>query len=85
MKTKILFILMLLVSSCDKKALESYPKAENGVEVELVVTHNGCNIYRFMDSRYVYFSDCSQNFKQSYTETCGKNCTRTIKRETLGL
>jgi len=81
---KSLLVLLILIG-CSKAPISSKETNNKNIKVELLFTHNGCNIYRFTDERHVYFSDCSQNFKTSHSESCGKNCTRTVDRQTIGL
>lgn len=72
---KYLIILALLLNGCVKAAQESAKDGE--FEIETLFTKDGCTLYRFNDAgRYVYFTNCSGS--THYSETCGKNCSRSV-------
>jgi hypothetical protein len=56
-----------------------------GVDVGLLVHHEGVRVYRFYDAgRYHYYAvggDVPAGTFASWSETCGKNCNRTIVYE----
>ena len=74
MKYLIILSLALLVA-CQKT-----PESAKGVgafNVERLFEVDGCIVYRFQDDRTVYFTKCDGiKSNTSYTENCGKNCTR---------
>ena len=76
MFNKFIILSLLLLGACGKSAINSEIK-ENGIEVELIIEHNGCRVYRFYDGRKVYYTDCSST---TYQYDCGKNC---VKNETV--
>jgi hypothetical protein len=52
-------------------------KAEMRVP-QLLSEADGCKVYRFVDDGTHYFTRCGEqvNTERHYTESCGKNCTR---------
>lgn len=69
-------ILLALLAGC-KEAPESSKHVGN-FKVEKLFEVDGCTVYRFYDDRTVYFTNCGNKPTTSYTESCGKNCTRTM-------
>jgi len=74
-----IFIMLMaacMLAGCYKDAEETRP-AGNGYEVERLFTHDGCTVYRFMDSNYRYFARCENATASTSTRNnCGKSCTR---------
>lgn len=68
-------IALLFIASCSKPP-ETTHSAGLEFKVDKLFTIDGCTVYRFEDSRTVYFTNCSGSTK--YSETCGKNCTRDV-------
>lgn len=81
---KQLFALMVLaLAGCVEGAPPVEATATNNPEVPvaLLFTHDGCRVYRFVDAgRYRYFANCpaQDTITAEWSETCGKNCTRTV-------
>lgn len=77
---KYLLFLVLIIVGCESKKVTpvEVTGAKDNFEVVKLFTHDGCTVYRFYDSRYRYFTNCSGKTMTEYTETCGKNCTSTI-------
>lgn len=71
----------LLLTGCAKEPVSTARTDNGGINVELLFTHEGCRVYRFYDSRYHYFTDCRGSVVSTWTENCGKNCTRTLEEE----
>lgn len=69
---KILFILLIVgLFSCVKQAQESTANGE--FVVELLFTHDSCNVYRFKDGgRLIYWSNCNGNIHYNYSTSGGK-------------
>lgn len=69
---------MLLLAGCQKNP-ESTTHVGNDFKVQKLFEVDGCTVYRFHDDRTVYFTKCDGvRSNTSYTESCGKGCTRTI-------
>lgn len=57
------------------------------VPIGLLLEHDGCKVYRFVDAgRYRYLSKCenvtNSSVSSQYTESCGKSCSRVVSDET---
>lgn len=76
----LIVIIALALAGCEKKA-ESAERVNSQFTVEKLFTNNGCTIYRFYDGRNHYYSDCRGSVSNSWTERCGKGCTRTIDED----
>ena len=48
--------------------------------VRKLFTTDGCTVYRFYDSNYVYFTNCPGSTQHQVS--CGKNCWRPEKVDT---
>ena len=57
--------------------LNDQQKAEMRVP-RLISESDGCRVYKFVDDGTHYFTRCGEqvNTERHYTESCGKNCTR---------
>jgi len=57
--------------------LNDQQKAEMRVP-RLMSESDGCRVYKFVDDGTHYFTRCGEqvNTERHYTESCGKNCTR---------
>lgn len=69
----VLFVAVLCIFSCLKHPLRVENSSNPNLKVELLLEHDDCKIYRFMDSNWVYFTKCGET---SNLVSCGKNCTR---------
>jgi hypothetical protein len=73
-----LCLLALLVGCDGGRAPELSQPVGHGYEVERLFTHEGCTVYRFMErGGYRYFTNCSGS--TSWTQSCGKNCSRPVE------
>lgn len=55
--------------------------------VERLFTHDGCTVYRFRDNgdrRYFTRCDGAASAEASWSESCGKSCTRMMQIPTGG-
>ena len=79
MKPLASLLVILLLAACGKEALETRRQVENGVEVGLLFTNDGCNIWRFEDAgRYRYYADCgsiSSSYQETRVRSTGKTTT----------
>jgi len=64
---------MVCLTACQKPA-ESSATVGRDFKVEKLFTYEGCTVYRFLDDRRVYYTNC-QGSTQS---DCGKNCEQTV-------
>lgn len=62
---------ILALGGCKKQA-ESSVTTGAGFQVEKLFTTDGCTVYRFYDSAYRYFTNCSGS---TYGDTGGKSPT----------
>lgn len=77
----ILIISALALAGCYKQS-ESSAHAGVDFEVDRLFTHDGCTVYRFWDGAgRRYFARCegASSAGTTWTETCGKNCTRSVE------
>ena len=68
--------LLLGLASCDSAEPKERINSDNvDITVELMFTHDGCNMYRFQSCKgchYVYWSDCRGSTETAYTVHHGK-------------
>ena len=82
---KIKIILLFMMVSCSKEVLEKIETNNVDINVSYLFSHQGCSVFRFYDhGDAIYFSDCSQDFKYTKNESCGKNCTKSVNHQTMG-
>lgn len=85
MRTIVLLIAALAVASCGKSPLSTESSNNPDVAIDKLFTHEGVTVYRFVDGgRYVYFTAPPVDVNYSHSESCGKGCTRDVRRQTLG-
>lgn len=72
MKKLLLFSVLLLVAC--QKAPES-TKQIGEYNIQKLFTYENCTVYRFIDDRTVYFTNCNGETQSDYS--CGKGCVRT--------
>lgn len=77
------FLLLALVGAdgCeDPRPVEAQTPTNNPeYKVDFLFEKDGCKVYRFGDAgRTHYFTNCEGNLETSWTESCGKNCNRTV-------
>lgn len=71
--------LLLLTLGCHADPLETQPTNNPGIQLELLFTERGCSMYRFVDAgHFRYWADCRGSVQSSWSESCGKGCTRTV-------
>ena len=70
----LLILSVLFLSACQKNPESS--RHVGDFQVQRLFEVDGCTVYRFYDDRTVYFTKCDGRANTSYTESCGKNCTR---------
>ena len=69
----------LTVSGCYAEAVKVSDTDNAQIKAELLFTHDGCRIYRFLDgSRPIYYADCravaGPKVSTMWQQSCGKNC-----------
>lgn len=79
--------IFLLVHHLNKETPAMESVQSGSFNVEKLFTNDGCSVYRFHDAGYYrYYSKCSgstsSDTSYSYSESCGKNCTREVKTST---
>lgn len=77
--------LALLLLGCAEEPVSTGASSNANIAVSLLFEHEGCKVYRFLDAGhyryYVRCSDGTQATGHTYSESCGKNCTRTRRDE----
>lgn len=74
---------LLALSGCDKDAASTATTENPKFKVDTLFVYEGCTVYRFIDYSRVYFTRCTSGPSEaSWTESCGKNCTRTVTNRT---
>lgn len=77
-KLMVSVVVVLSVAACAKPA-EQTKTVGNGFNVERLFTHEGCTVYRFDDGgRNRYYTKCDTQSNVSWSEYCGKSCTRDV-------
>lgn len=87
MSKLLIVVLALVLTACvEVQAPVRNESTDNpSVPVALLFEHDGCRVYRFIDAdRYRYYADCrgSSSVSSHWSESCGKNCTRTVEDHT---
>lgn len=78
----IISVLAMALSGCGKKpSKQSFNKGD--FQLELLFEHEGCKIYRFVDYRTIYWSDCRGKITEQHTESNGKSSAKTVTNETI--
>lgn len=71
-------IIALLLIGCAKEPVSTSQTNNPDVAVSLLFVNEGCSVYRFYDDgRHHYYTNCSGTLT-TRTESCGKNCTKTV-------
>lgn len=78
----------LALASCSKDPIETRRTDNPNISAELLVTIDGCRVYRFYDERAVYVTVCQPSSKSasvvySHLEVCGKNCWVEVQDNSL--
>jgi hypothetical protein len=73
----------LLYAACTKEAEEKRHASNANFDVELLFTVDGVRVYRFVDGRSHYFAVAGRDAAtfSTWSESCGKNCTRQVSDE----
>ena len=82
----VLLLSLALLSACERRA-ESSASAGADFVVDRLFVHDGCTVYRFKDGGSArYFSRCDGAAFSgvSWSESCGKGCTRQVHVPTAG-
>jgi hypothetical protein len=83
--SRFLFLALILVG-CAKDPIYKTATDNPEMAVSLLFTHDGCKVYRFYDSRRVYFSDCRGSVShetQTHTNTGKTHTTTTHHHQTV--
>ena len=80
-------LLALPLVGCVQPAVATTPSNNPHIEVDTLLTHEGCTVYRFRDVTYHYFVRCrdapSQSASTMSRVSCGKNCERPEEIQTV--
>lgn len=77
MKRITALVTLALLAGCSGPA-EVTQTVGGGYQVDRLFTHEGCTVYRFEDGGFSrYFTNCRGS--ASWTESCGKNCSRPVE------
>lgn len=70
---------VMVLDACEQDAMEAARPPGSAFVVEKLFTHDGCTVYRFSDGSHSrYFARCGSTASTSWSESCGKNCTRPV-------
>jgi hypothetical protein len=65
---------------CENDPIKTEPTTNKNIRVDFLFEHEGCRVYRFVDSETVYYANCGSQSQTSWERSCGKGC---IKHETV--
>lgn len=66
----------LALSGCDiERETVEKTQQQGSWKVEKLFTVDGCSVYRFYDSRWIYYSNCAGHAQYEYTTNTGKVST----------
>ncbi len=76
MKRNLLFVAMLATGCMPADAISKHATNNPNVDVELLFSHDGCDVFRFRDPGYHYYVRCQNASVQQTNQniSCGKNC-----------
>lgn len=77
---KIFLPLIILIACIGGKPIQTVQTKNPDYKVDFLFEHEGCRVYRFDEGKnthYRYFTNC--NGGTSWTENCGKSCTRLME------
>jgi hypothetical protein len=84
---KIFFGAAVIVTGCmPVDPISQHATNNPNVNVELLFSHEGCDVFRFRDPAYHYYVRCSGVGVQAQTTqqvSCGKNCSREEAIQTI--
>lgn len=85
MKWMAIVVAMVALTGCDNQPVATAHSSNPQVPVSLLFEHDGCRVYRFNDGgRNHYYVRCNGGAQSTMsTESCGKNCIRTVGIQTL--
>jgi hypothetical protein len=70
-------IVLLFLTGCTNEPLNRQKTDNNEIVVDTLFTKDGCTVYRFYDSRSVYFVKCNSGEAQTQSYySCGKGCVK---------
>lgn len=88
---KLLLVIILLITvllttvSCKKSEPQAtYHTSNKNYQVNKLFEHEGCTVYSFVDGREHYYVRCKDredSIISTFTQSCGKNCTRHLDSE----
>jgi hypothetical protein len=78
-------LLLLPLAACVQPAVATAPSNNPHIEVDTLLTHDGCTVYRFRDAVYHYFVRCrdAPTAMTLSRVSCGKNCSRPEEIQTV--
>ncbi|AHZ84671.1 hypothetical protein Bb109J_c1981 [Bdellovibrio bacteriovorus] len=76
-------ILVLLIAGCTRDPVKTSSTNNPEVPVSLLFEYEGCKVYRFIDGRPHYYTNCTEAIG-TYTENCGKACVRELDANVRG-
>lgn len=77
MKKYLILAFCVTLLGCNQDPVAVSSSNNPNVEVAELFTHKGCTVYRFLDGRYHYFTDCSKSTTiTTHSESCGKGCVK---------
>jgi hypothetical protein len=86
----IIILTAAALAGCEEKPIATIETDNPAIKVNKLFTHDGCTVYRFIDSNYQYFVKCTAPAGQVITaqqtisrESCGKNCVRSVTIQTV--
>jgi hypothetical protein len=68
-----LSFIVALMTGCLATPMSVHQTANPQIDVSLLFEHDGCRVYRFVDVRPVYYTDCRGS--AAWEQSCGRNCS----------
>lgn len=83
---KLVIAVVFLLTGCLADPTSSSTTTNPEIRVGLLFEHEGCKVFRFFDGsnggpRYYAVCGAMGAPLNTVTESCGKNCTRTVQRD----
>lgn len=72
MKRIVAIVLLLLLTGCYKDPIATVHSNNKAFNIELLFENDGCKVYRFLDSSYVYYVVCKGQVQTSWEQHVGK-------------
>ncbi len=79
MKTPLVVVLLIVLSGCTVDPVTQSNTNNKAIQVDLLFTHDGCNVYRFTDGEYHYFVKCKDASTQAAFDVRDKGRTEYIQ------